>query len=219
METIESDLKVSGVTLIAAWLLVVLIEIGAGLANAAGLGVLPTIFLARVLQAVLLLILVRICQASLNGIGLSPGTYYSGISAGLYWSVAFGGLVAAGGTALLATGNDPLALLELAPPVSDGGLLGGLPGLYLTGAIIGPIAEEVVFRGITYGFFRRWGTITGIVVSTTCFALLHSSLSVPVTQIIGGVVFCLAYEKEKNLLAPIVIHMLGNAALFTLGIL
>ena len=41
----------------------------------------------------------------------------------------------------------------------------------------------------------------------------------PVTQIVGGVVFCLAYEKEKSLLVPIVIHMLGNAALFTLGLL
>lgn len=215
MATTDNDLNVSVVTLIAAWLLVIALEAIAGLANAAGLAPLPATFLTRILQTVFVLVLVRVCQANLSGIGLTPGTYCSGLTAGLYWSIAFGGLAAVVGTALLVTGVNPLAIFHMSSPKSGGGIF----CLYITGAVIAPIAEEIVFRGITYGFFRRWGKIAGIVLSTICFVLLHSPQSLPVTQIVGGVVFCLAYEKEKSLLVPIVIHMLGNAALFTLGLL
>jgi uncharacterized protein len=39
--------------------------------------------------------------------------------------------------------------------------------------------------------------------------------SLPVTQIIGGLLFAVAYEVEGNLLVPITIHALGNLAIFT----
>jgi membrane protease YdiL (CAAX protease family) len=38
-------------------------------------------------------------------------------------------------------------------------------------------------------------------------------------QIIGGIVFALAYEASGNLLVPITIHVLGNLAIFTLSLL
>jgi hypothetical protein len=42
---------------------------------------------------------------------------------------------------------------------------------------------------------------------------------IPITQLVGGIVFALAYEKEKNLMAPITIHCLGNLAIFSIGLL
>ncbi len=81
--------------------------------------------------------------------------------------------------------------------------------------LIGPIAEEIFFRGILYGFFRRWGAPTAIVLSTLLFVLPHTSGSIiPVTQLIGGILFAVAYEVEKNLLVPMLIHCLGNLAIF-----
>lgn len=220
MASSEDRLKISWATFIAAWLLVIILEVGAGLAaRAAGLGPLPATLLTRILQAFFLLVLVRLSQAGLAGIGLAPGTYLAGLKAGLIWSAAFGGIAAAMGAAMLIAGHNPLTLFNLSLAKSHSGLLNGLFGFYITGAIFGPVTEEIVFRGMTYGFFRRWGKIVGIVLSTTCFVLLHAPQSIPVTQAVGGIVFCLAYEKEKSLLAPIIIHMLGNAALFTLGIL
>jgi membrane protease YdiL (CAAX protease family) len=35
---------------------------------------------------------------------------------------------------------------------------------------------------------------------------------------VGGIVFAIAYEKEKNLMVPITIHCLGNLAIFSLSI-
>jgi hypothetical protein len=46
-----------------------------------------------------------------------------------------------------------------------------------------------------------------------------SGLALPITQLIGGILFAVAYEIEKNLLVPITIHCLGNLAIFILSLL
>ena len=57
-------------------------------------------------------------------------------------------------------------------------------------------------------------------LTSVMFAGLHlPGGAIPVTQLVGGVVFCLTYEKEKSLMTPYVIHALGNAAIFGLGML
>jgi hypothetical protein len=92
----------------------------------------------------------------------------------------------------------------------------------LVGALIGPVAEEIFFRGILYGFFRRWGIPAAVLLSTLLFILPHSQssgLALPITQLIGGILFAVAYEIEKNLLVPITIHCLGNLAIFILSLL
>jgi membrane protease YdiL (CAAX protease family) len=33
---------------------------------------------------------------------------------------------------------------------------------------------------------------------------------------VGGIVFAIAYEKEKSLMVPVTIHCLGNMAIFSL---
>jgi membrane protease YdiL (CAAX protease family) len=90
--------------------------------------------------------------------------------------------------------------------------------LILIGGILAPIAEEVFFRGVLYGFFRRWGLIPAVIVSTLLFVLVHPlGQSIPVIQIVGGILFAVAYEVEGNLVAPITIHTLGNCTLFTIS--
>lgn len=89
---------------------------------------------------------------------------------------------------------------------------------FLIGGAIAPVAEEVFFRGVIYGFFRRWGVIIALVTSTIIFVLAHAIFSrIPVTQTVGGILFALAYEIEGNLMVPITIHILGNLAIFILG--
>jgi len=90
---------------------------------------------------------------------------------------------------------------------------------FIVGGIVGPITEELFFRGILYGFFRKWGILIALVISTTVFVFAHPFFpKIPVTQLVGGIVFALAYEIEKNLTVPIVIHVLGNMAIFTLSL-
>jgi len=82
------------------------------------------------------------------------------------------------------------------------------------------MTEEVFFRGILYGFLRRWGIAVALVLSTCAFAFTHGlGHGFPLTQVVGGILFAAAYEVEKNLLVPISIHCLGNLAIFSLSLL
>jgi membrane protease YdiL (CAAX protease family) len=91
--------------------------------------------------------------------------------------------------------------------------------LFLVGGLVGPVTEELFFRGILYGYFRRWGFFPALFVSTLFFVLLHPIKALAVTQTVGGVLFAAAYEIEGNLLVPITIHVLGNLAIFSLAFL
>lgn len=89
---------------------------------------------------------------------------------------------------------------------------------FLVGCIIGPFAEELVFRGVIYGFFRKWGIIIACCFSTLIFVFLHLNAPViPLTQIIGGILFAVSYEHTKMLTTPITIHILGNSCMLFLS--
>jgi membrane protease YdiL (CAAX protease family) len=180
------------------------------LAHLTGLG------LARLAEIILLLIIVKVWQQHLSTIGLASSKIYYGIKKGLVWAVAFG--VAAGIVLLIIhlVGINLSGLFQMRLPSESSRLVTFL----LVGALIAPIAEEIFFRGILYSFFRRWGIPTAVILSTILFILPHSSgTTLPVTQLIGGILFAVSYEIEKNLWVPIMIHSLGNLAIFTLALL
>jgi membrane protease YdiL (CAAX protease family) len=150
----------------------------------------------------------------LTAIGLAISTIGAGIKRGVVWSAGFGIIAILTGLVLYLFRMDPLALVTsgISKKLTERILL------FLVGGIIGPVAEEVFFRGICYGFFRRWGVMAAVVLTTLVFVSAHSVRSVvPVLQIIGGVVFALAYEREKSLMVPITIHVTGNLAIFSLS--
>jgi len=52
------------------------------------------------------------------------------------------------------------------------------------------------------------------------FVLPHVAFSkIPIVQVVGGIVFAVAYEIEESLMVPITIHVLGNLAIFTLSMM
>ena len=169
----------------------------------------------RLLDICLVLGTVYIFHQGLNAIGLARETVSAGIWHGLFWSAGFGALVLVTAGILYLGGAYPLSLIQVQMPGNTGRLV-----LYLiTGGIIGPIAEEMVFRGLVYGFLRQWGILIGLIGSTAFFVLVHQAATgIPVLQIVGGLVFAMSYEASKSLLTPIVIHILGNLALSGAGL-
>lgn len=172
--------------------------------------------LARVVEIIFLLTLIKLREKRLATIGLASTTVYRGFKRGLIWSISFG---AGAGIVLLIiylVGIKVSALFRMQLPSESSRLITFL----LAGVLIGPIAEEMFFRGILYGFFRKWGIPAAVILSTLLFVLPHSPSSgfgIPITQLIGGILFAVSYEIEKNLLVPITIHSLGNLAIFTLA--
>jgi len=174
--------------------------------------------LARLAEIIFLLALIYFREGRLANIGLSSPQISRGLNRGVIWAISFG--VAAGAVLFIGylAGIKVTALFRMQLPSESNRLITFL----LVGALIAPVAEEIFFRGILYGFFRRWGIPAAVLLSTLLFVLPHShtpGLAIPVTQLIGGILFAVAYEIEKNLLVPITIHSLGNLAIFTLGLL
>ena len=174
---------------------------------------LPALGISRTMEALCLLYIARRFGKNPNAIGLSRSSMLPGLAKGLIWSVCFG--IAAGilFLVLFAAGLDPLKFVNTPLPSATYQIF----IFFLVGGIIGPIGEEIFFRGIIFGFFRRWGVYAAILISTALFVLPHyDGHHLPLTQIVGGIVFAIAYEKEKNLMVPVTIHCLGNMAIFSL---
>ncbi len=169
---------------------------------------------ARLLELGLIVWIVHIVETNVVAIGLHRTRWITGLKKGLLWSAGFGifsGIVL---TILHIAGINPLSLIRTSLPKDSASLF----LFFLVGGILAPVAEEVFFRGILYGFLRRWGIALALVLSTAAFAVTHGlGHGFPLTQVVGGLLFAVAFEIEKNLLAPITIHCLGNLAIFSLS--
>jgi len=137
-----------------------------------------------------------------------------GLRRGLLWSAGFGALALAACAVLWGQGRDPLRWLGL-----GGGAFASEPVLYLAVACgVGPVVEELYFRGLLYRVLRMRGRVLAVGGTTLVFGLLHAGAGgLPWVPLVGGALFAVALEIEKNLLVPITIHVLGNTALFALA--
>jgi membrane protease YdiL (CAAX protease family) len=213
MEAKEIQIK----TLIISIASIIVIEVVHFVALSKGLSY-PLLILgaARFLEIVLIMLVFMIWGKGLASIGLGLDTMTQGLKKGLIWSVCFGAVVSFALLMLTVLGIDPLQLIRVHLPSRPGEMI----LFFFIGGMVGPIAEEVFFRGVLYGFLRRWGVVVALVVSTLVFVLIHPLKSgFPVTQAVGGIVFALAYEMGGSLVVPITIHALGNIAIFTLSLL
>lgn len=79
-------------------------------------------------------------------------------------------------------------------------------------AIISPIYEEILYRGVFYTFFRnRYGIWSGMFISSIIFTVVHIPTynTLPV-NFLSGVVFAWLYEKTNSILSAMIAHALFN---------
>ncbi len=171
---------------------------------------------ARLLELGLIVWIVNAVGGSVSSIGIDRARWLHGLRRGLLWSAGFGALSGIGFAVVFMAGINPLSMIRTSLPKNSADLL----LFFLVGGIVAPVAEEVFFRGIVYGFLRRWGIVVALVLSTSAFAITHGlGHGFPLIQTTGGIFFAAAYEIEKNLVVPITIHCLGNLAIFGLSLL
>jgi membrane protease YdiL (CAAX protease family) len=190
----------------------------------------------RLMQTLALLAIAIVIKDGLNAIGLDKRRILHGFKLGLIWSAGFAAVAAVLFLILIGAGLNPLVMIRAPLPMETSQRV-----LYFfVGGIVGPVFEEILFRGLIFGYLRRWGIAvanlistrylpdahgmlrwwgiaSAILVSTGLFAALHLP-TIPVTQIVGGLVFATAYHISGSLVTPIVIHTLGNLAIFALSL-
>lgn len=89
-------------------------------------------------------------------------------------------------------------------------------GLYrmLEAAIIAPVIEEILFRGVLlHRWAERWSVKTSVVVSSFLFALLHMQVVGAIGNFVFGAVLAGVYLHTRSLLVPIFIHILNNSVI------
>ncbi|MGI9415314.1 MAG: CPBP family intramembrane glutamic endopeptidase [Hyphomicrobiales bacterium] len=80
--------------------------------------------------------------------------------------------------------------------------------------VVGPIVEEVLFRGFLFNrLWQKYSLKTAVIISSVAFALLHIEI---IGGIVFGVVLALIYARTHSLIGPILIHMSNNALIAVL---
>lgn len=172
--------------------------------------------IARLVEIIVILLIIVKFNNGTSSIGISKSTAVFGIKKGLFWSFGFGLLTALVFLIIAVSGTNPFHLLRTRLPLTRIDII----FYYIAGGLIAPVAEEIFFRGILFGFLRKWGFVFAAIVSTAIFVVIHPlGSSIPVPQIVGGLFFALSYEIEKSLFVPIIIHASGNIAIFTISLL
>ena len=78
--------------------------------------------------------------------------------------------------------------------------------------ILGPIQEELMFRGLLQGAFfdNSW---LGLVLTSSLFSFMHVPYDVPsfFYYLLGGLLLGFAYKKSQNLWVSTLVHMFYNS--------
>jgi len=104
-------------------------------------------------------------------------------------------------------------------PTTSHGQLGDFLAWYVIAAVLGPIAEEMVFRGFAYGLlFRKFGPAGAAVASAALWAAGHSmrlsygSAFKTLFLVIVGIVYAEVYRRRQSLFPTVAFHIVGNSA-------
>ena len=137
--------------------------------------------LTRLFEIILILIIVLVFGKGLISIGLVKSKNITGIKKGLIWSIGFGAIIFfAVIISFYFARIDLLKFFQTPMPKKAN----EIALFFIVGGVIGPIAEELFFRGILYSFIRRWGILAALLISTTAFVFAHPFFpKIPITQI------------------------------------
>ena len=94
-----------------------------------------------------------------------------------------------------------------------------LPYFLLMACFIGPIAEELIYRGVLMTtFFKNSPWYGDVLLSAIIFGYIHINFSLtPLAFFIyasGGLILAILYRMTKTLYYPIVVHILINITAF-----
>jgi membrane protease YdiL (CAAX protease family) len=139
-------------------------------------------------------------RAALPALGLRPANWRY---------VVFGAL----GTMVLSVavsqvGLQPEGMKQVFDVVRE---LGQLAKSLVLLAVLAPLVEELVFRGLLYGWLAgRWGRNVGWIVSSLAFAAAHAEPAHIILVLPLGLLFGWLRQRTDSLLPSLVAHIANN---------
>lgn len=83
--------------------------------------------------------------------------------------------------------------------------------LIIFAAILGPIFEELIFRGTMLKKLRVYGDKTAILYTAIAFGLFHCNISQIPFAIVCGLILGYVVVKTNNIIYPIILHIILNS--------
>lgn len=81
---------------------------------------------------------------------------------------------------------------------------------FLYVCIAGPVAEEIIYRGLVIKLISPYGKGLAVFVSALFFGLMHGNLEQTVPTFVGGMLFALIAVYSDSLVPTIIVHIMNN---------
>lgn len=86
-----------------------------------------------------------------------------------------------------------------------------VPVVLLSVCVIGPVLEELLFRGLIYRRVRDYaGVPAAVLISAASFGIIHGNITQGLIAGTFGIVLALLYEHYGNLTVPVIAHIANN---------
>jgi len=82
---------------------------------------------------------------------------------------------------------------------------------------VGPILEEIIFRGFILNSLKRYGNLTAIIVSSILFSMFHLNLVQFVNPVLMGIVLAFIAIKSESIIPSIIAHIFNNTITFIMS--
>lgn len=82
--------------------------------------------------------------------------------------------------------------------------------LLFTGAVLGPIGEELVFRGVIQSALEKHGSWVALIGSSLLFAAIHGPSVIFVVAFVMGFFFGAVYRLSGSIWPAITLHIVYN---------
>jgi len=83
--------------------------------------------------------------------------------------------------------------------------------IYLYICLLGPIMEELIFRGVLLEGLRKYGNKFGIIMSAVLFGLMHQNFSQCLPAVCMGLVWAYIAVKYNSLVPSMALHIINNS--------
>ena len=98
-----------------------------------------------------------------------------------------------------------------------GGSLVQFALLLILGGLLAPLGEELLFRGVLFGWLRRWRFVLAAIISALVFGTAHGFNVVFPAAIVLGLLNAYVYEKSGSIWPAVVAHATNNTLIFILA--
>lgn len=83
--------------------------------------------------------------------------------------------------------------------------------------ILVPVVEEYVFRGVLFGYLRRYGLTFGVLSGAILFGIAHTAPVQSVYAFAFGILSAFVYSVTGNLKTSVLLHALNNLVTVVMG--